>query len=338
MPKKGPARRAAADADIEARTRAKIWELKAPPQTTYFSQERCPGFVKLKATYTERKLSELGMASARELKREADKLCPKDEGGINIWQVLVNAESVTPQRAAQNARDGFQSSLVAHLGIQLITIGRAIPINDDVVHIGYICYYRDTASARKAMQADGEDNALGLRDVTPINDAMATVYDALLRAMIKLLKAEELASQLLATDLEVLASVVHELQGVRQMLLDIEQSPDLYKPMFDWAGNTSSGALKEGRELLRRRQNPHVETLPYINEAPTHVQPSTSTVHVTEDGQVRLPLGEAGSGFLGSAQRCLDRLAWARSPEAQAEAQARSPECEGDGQAASSSV
>ena len=179
----------------------------------------------------------------------------QDPEPVNVWQLLLNSHSVRPYTEAQKAREGCVSGWVAVEGRNVVFIGHAVPVDGDVLHTGYMVLFTDGPTAVAASEADEVDME-GVTALTSFTDMQATIYNALLQPVCKLLACEEMVTTMLATDLDVLAYVMRRLQFTREALINLEPQSELYKLAFEWASTRIKIHFNEGIGIQRAKRLP----------------------------------------------------------------------------------
>ena len=96
----------------------------------------------------------------------------QDEGPLNLWNMVCDAEEIRQESDEACARDGYMKGqgLVIINGVHTLCVGRAIPVNGDHCCTCFLCEYTDAAAA--AAEGDGE---AGILSASPVNDNSAIV-------------------------------------------------------------------------------------------------------------------------------------------------------------------
>ena len=137
-----------------------------------FSEARAPRYKRLYRRVEVNERSRLGCGAPgdpitgltqQEWKEKAEELLhgsrgerKQDEGPLNLWNMVCDAEEIRQESDEACARDGYMKgqALVVINGVHTLCVGRAIPVNGDHCCTCFLCEYTDAAAA--AAEGNGE--------------------------------------------------------------------------------------------------------------------------------------------------------------------------------------
>eukprot|EP00966_Prymnesium_polylepis_P007624 174939-Prymnesium_polylepis.1 len=128
-----------------------------------------------------------------------------------------------------------------------MTLGRATPIDGDMLHVGFIAHYNEGCQKN----ACGAEPTEGLQNCSQINDAQATVYFELAKVYRKLMAVEQQLATLLAGNLTLYSDANIRLDDIRYTFHHVCAHETKARALLDLVARHLTKLLRDSADSLK---------------------------------------------------------------------------------------